>query len=53
MLEYTVLQDGGSSVEDGSLFYRLSSYVSILQLITRSSTHSPTVEVQHIGISLI
>jgi hypothetical protein len=40
-------------VEDGNKFYKSSFYVSTLQLITCSSTHSPTIEIQHINISLI
>ena len=38
---------------DENGFYRSLCYNSILQLITHSSTHFPTIEMQHISMSLV
>ena len=40
-------------VGDGNGFYRSLCYNSILQLIAHSSTHFPTIEMQHISMSLL
>ena len=40
-------------VGDGNEFYRSLCYNSILQLIAHSSTHFPTIKMQHISMSLI
>jgi hypothetical protein len=40
-------------VGDANGFYRSQCYNSTLQLITHSSTHFTTIEIQHISMSLV